>query len=86
MASPIEWHYILYSYMDHTHGWSLHPISRTLGLCASGWDRNSHFLGFYLIFISALEDIRYLMTYSPDARKVSNTISSFGDIVDNCCV
>ena len=58
----------------------MHPSSRSVGFC-SGWDRDSHLLGFYLILISALEHIRYPVMSSPDVRNVSTLISSFGDII-----
>ena len=50
-----------------------------------GWYRDSHFLVFFLILISALKYIRYMMTYSTDVRNVFTVISSFGDLVEKCC-
>ena len=83
MARSIEWYYRLSYHTVQTHGCSLHPISRSVGFFL-GWDGDSNFLGFYLILISALEHIRYLMTSSPDVRNMSNAVSSFGDIVEEC--
>ena len=70
--------------MGQIHGCSLHPSYWYLKLCASGRDRDSHLLGFYLILISELEHIRYLITSSTDVRNISTVISSFGDIVKKC--
>ena len=70
--------------MGQTYGCSLHPMPRSIVLFI-GWDGDSHLLGFYLILISALEHIIYLMTYGPDARNIPTVISSIGDIVENCC-
>ena len=55
-----------------------------LGLCDSGWDGDRFFLGFYLILMSVLEHIRYLVTSSTDIRNIYTVIYSFGDIVENC--
>ena len=71
--------------MGQTHGCSLHPSSRAVGLCASMCDGDIYFLVFYLVLISVLEHIRYMMTYSPNVSNMSVVISFFGDIVDNCC-
>ena len=84
MASSIECYYRLSSSMVQTHGCSLHPIAQSVGFY-DGRDRDIHFLRFYLILISALENIRYLMTYSPDISNISTVISSSGDIAENFC-
>ena len=70
--------------MGQTRGFSLSPITRSVVFCV-GWDGDSHLLGFNLILISALENIRYLMTYSPDISNISTVISSSGDIAENFC-
>ena len=50
-----------------------------------GWYGDIHFLVFFLILISALKYITYMMTYSTDVRNVFTVISSFGDIVEKSC-
>ena len=55
-----------------------------MGLCV-GWYGDEYFLGIYLILISALEHIMYMMTSSPDVRNVSTVISSFYDNMEKCC-
>ena len=64
---------------------SVHIIYLSLGFCSVGWDGDSHFLEFYMILISSMEHISYLMTFSPYVSNMSAVISTFGDIVDNCC-
>ena len=66
------------------HGCSLHPISRYIGLRV-GCDGDGYFLGFYLIFISVMEHISYLVMSSSDVSNMADVISSFGDSVENCC-
>ena len=70
--------------MGQTHGCSPHPSSRYLELCAGGWDGDINFLGFDLILIYELEQIRYLMTSNNYVRNMSAIISSFYDIVEKC--
>ena len=66
--------------MGLTHGFLLHPISRSVGL-GVGWYEDIHFLKFYSILISALEYIRYLITSGRDVRNMSSVISSFDYVV-----
>ena len=60
--------------MGLTHGGSLHSSSQNLGFCTAGWDGDRHILGFYLISISALEHIRYLIISSTDVRDMPTII------------
>ena len=70
--------------MGQTHGCSLHPNYQSVGLC-DGRYRDINLLGFYLILIYALENIRYIMMSCSDVSNKSTIISSFGDIVEKCC-
>ena len=85
MASHIKWYYILSSSIGQTHGLSIHPSYQPLVFCDDGWDGDIHILSFYLILISALEYIRYVMTSIPDVSNVFTLIFSFGVIVEKCC-
>ena len=71
--------------MFHTPSCLLHTRYWYLWLCVAGWYGDIHFLGFYFILIYALENIRYLMTYSLDVSNISTAIDYFGDIVENFC-
>ena len=80
MVCYIEWKHIISSSMGLTHGGSLYPSFRSMGLCV-GWDRYRNLLIFYLISIYALEHISYLMISSLGVRNIPAVIYSFDYIV-----
>ena len=78
---------LLYTYLPYVSYTCVLATSknRSMGSCVV-WDGDIHFLLFYFILISTLENIRYLMTYIPDISNMSTVISSFGDILEKYCI